>query len=70
MFTDKTSGFLFERNNLQELCSLLRQLNNNEALLDAVSTEAIKEAREKFHPDSIAQKTYNFYLNVLQNTSK
>jgi len=70
MVTDKTSGFLFERNNLEELCSLLRQLNNNEALLDAVSTEAIKEAREKFHPDSIAQKTYDFYLKVLQNTAK
>lgn len=67
MVTDKSSGFLFERNNIDQLCNLLRLLHNNKALIETVSNNAMDEAREKFHPDSIASKTYDFYLKVLQN---
>ena len=67
MVTDKSSGFLFERNNIEQLCGLLRLLYNNKALIETVSNNAMDEAREKFHPDSIASKTYDFYLKVLQN---
>ncbi len=67
MVTDKSSGFLFERNNLEQLCNLLRLLHNNNALIERVSNNAMEEAREKFHPDSIASWTYDFYSKVLQN---
>ena len=67
MVTDKSSGFLFERNNIEQLCGLLRLLYNNKALIETVSNNAMDEAREKFHPESIASKTYDFYLKVLQN---
>ncbi len=67
MVTDKSSGFLFEKNNIEQLCGLLRLLYNNKALIETVSNNAMDEAREKFHPDSIASKTYDFYLKVLQN---
>jgi len=70
MVTDKSSGFLFERNNLDQLCDLLRLLHNNGALIETVSGHAMREAREKFHPDSIASKTFDFYLKVLQNAAK
>ncbi len=69
MVTDKSSGFLFERNNIDQLCHLLRLLHNNNALIETVSGNAMREAREKFHPDSIASKTYDFYLKVLQNAA-
>lgn len=67
MVTDKFSGFLFKRNDLDELYSLLRQLHNNTELIETVSANAMREAREKFHPDSIAAKTFQFYLKVLDN---
>lgn len=67
MVTDKTSGFLFKRNDLDELCSLLKQLHNNTELIETISAKAMHEAREKFHPDSIAAKTYEFYSTVLGN---
>ncbi len=67
MVTDKTSGFLFERNNLDQLCNLLRLLYQNKSLIDSISNNARVEAKEKFYPDSIASKTYDFYLKVLQN---
>jgi glycosyltransferase involved in cell wall biosynthesis len=66
MITDQVSGFLFNRNDLDQLCSLLRMLHNNAELMDTVSSNAMREANEKFHPDSIAAKTYEFYLKVLQ----
>jgi glycosyltransferase involved in cell wall biosynthesis len=65
MVTDKISGFLFERNDLDQLCSLLKQLHNNAELIETTSVNAMREAREKFHPDSIASKTYEFYSKVL-----
>lgn len=70
MVTDKSSGFLFERNNIEQLCKLLRLLHNNRTLIETVSNNAMLEAREKFQPDSIASKTYDFYLKVLQNVGK
>jgi L-malate glycosyltransferase len=66
MVTDKVSGFLFARNDLDQLCGLLRQLYNNSKLIESVSVNAMREAREKFHPDTITSKTYEFYLKVLQ----
>jgi glycosyltransferase involved in cell wall biosynthesis len=68
MLVDKHSGFLFESNKLDELCNLFRQLYNNSELIDSVSRNAMSEARDKFNPDSIVSKTYEFYLKVRQNT--
>lgn len=69
MVTDKISGFLFKRNDLDQLYSLLKQLHNNTELIETTSANAMREAREKFHPDSIAAKTYEFYSKVLGNAS-
>jgi len=69
MVSDKSSGFLFERNNTEQLCQLLRLLYNNKSLIESVSVNAMREAREKFHPDSIASNTYEFYQKVLRNTN-
>jgi glycosyltransferase involved in cell wall biosynthesis len=65
MLTNGRSGFLFERNNLKQLSDQLRTLYKNEALIESVSVSAMKEAREKFHPDVIAKATLNFYRQVL-----
>jgi glycosyltransferase involved in cell wall biosynthesis len=70
MLTDKFSGFLFERNNLEQLCDVLRQLHNNVELIETISGNAKREAREKFHPDSIASRTYEFYLKVLHRAEQ
>lgn len=69
MVTDTVSGFLFERNNIERLCSLLRELNNNTELIETISAKAMKEAHEKFHPDSIAAQTFEFYVKVLDNAA-
>jgi glycosyltransferase involved in cell wall biosynthesis len=66
MLTDQSSGFLFERNNLEQLCDRLRLLYNNKELIEKISFNALKEATEKFHPDTIASKTVDFYLKVLE----
>jgi glycosyltransferase involved in cell wall biosynthesis len=66
MFTDKFSGFLFEKNNLKQLCDLLRLLYGNTDLIDNVSAKAITDATEKFHPDIIALKTMEFYSKVIE----
>ena len=65
MFSDKFSGFLFERNNLEQLTEILKSLYNNEAVIENVSVNAIQEAKEKFYPDSIARQTLDFYKKVL-----
>lgn len=69
MVTDKKSGFLFERNNLHQLCDLLKSIYNNQEVITSVSAEAKKEARKKFDPDMIALKTVDFYRQVIQKTS-
>ncbi len=65
MFTDKLAGFLFERNNLEQLIETLKHLYNNIDVIEKVSAKAVSEAREKFHPDSIAAQTFEFYQKVL-----
>jgi glycosyltransferase involved in cell wall biosynthesis len=69
MITDNTSGFLFEKNNVEQLCALLRKLFNNKTLMESVSLQARKEANEKFHPDLIALKTWEFYNQVIKRSS-
>jgi glycosyltransferase involved in cell wall biosynthesis len=66
MFTDKSSGFLFERNDLEQLIDTLKQVYNNREMIEKISSNAIQEAREKFHPDSIASQTFEFYKKVLE----
>ncbi len=70
MFTDRSSGFLFEKNNLQQLCDLLRLLHMNKDLIEKVSANAVSEAKEKFHPSMIAQKTADFYSKVIERKRK
>ena len=65
MFTDKTSGFIFERDNLEQLVVLLRNLYNNQNLIDSVSKQARIDADGKFAADLVAAQTINFYRQVI-----
>ncbi|MFM7329791.1 MAG: glycosyltransferase family 4 protein, partial [Bacteroidota bacterium] len=53
MFMDRHSGFLFPRNDLGRLCSILTDLHQDPALLESVATNARREALERFHPDAV-----------------
>ena len=65
MFTNRQSGFLFPKNDLQRLCSILTDLHQDPALLESVSAHARREALEKFHPDAVVAKTLSFFDAVI-----
>jgi glycosyltransferase involved in cell wall biosynthesis len=69
MFIDKESGFLFEKNNVDQLTSILRTLHDNSELIETISSNAREEAIRKYHPDLVAKQTVDFYGNVLKNNS-
>jgi glycosyltransferase involved in cell wall biosynthesis len=64
MFTADVSGFLFKKNNLEELVTILTKLYDTSDLT-SYSEKAAKEAAEKFHPVLIAEKTLQFYREVI-----
>jgi glycosyltransferase involved in cell wall biosynthesis len=68
MYEDKVSGFLFERNNVKELCDILRLLYMNDKLANEISRNAYQEARQKFHPDLVAHQTLEFYKKVMDHS--
>jgi glycosyltransferase involved in cell wall biosynthesis len=65
MFTDRQSGFLFKRNDKNDLVNTLADVFNHTGS-DRIGEAARSEALEKFHPEKIAQKTINFYRQVLR----
>ena len=65
MFTDRHSGFLFPKNDLERLCSILTDLHQDPALLESVAAHARREALEKFHPDAVVDKTLSFFDAVI-----
>ncbi len=69
MFEDKVSGYLIKRDDINGLVNLLLELNQNKRLSE-LSMNAKKEAYEKYHPDSNAQKTFAFYNQVYMGLSQ
>jgi glycosyltransferase involved in cell wall biosynthesis len=65
MFSDRQSGFLFKKNDRDDLVRVLRAVYDNPDLA-VIGQRAKQEAIEKFHPRLIAEKTIHFYQEVLQ----
>ncbi len=65
MFEDGISGFLFERNNKTQLKIVLRKIYNHPEIIEEIAVSANKTAREKFHPDTVARETLDFYKSVI-----
>jgi glycosyltransferase involved in cell wall biosynthesis len=64
MFTDQRSGFLFRKNDKQDLVRVLRVVHDLQDR-EALAERARLEAADKFHPTLIAEKTIRFYREVL-----
>lgn len=67
MFTDKKSGFLFNLNNPELLPSLLKEISQNPLIFEKMALNARNEAFLKFHADTIAQQTIDFYTTITSN---
>ena len=65
MFDDTTSGFLFNKNT-DELEGLLKKVYKNSQMV-SVAKSAREKAIMQFHPNTVAQKTYDFYKELLIN---
>jgi glycosyltransferase involved in cell wall biosynthesis len=70
MFTDGQSGLLFESNNLNQLCNRLKQLYNNQSMVDSIAMQAKQEALSKYDSDLVAIRTIEFYHQVLDRLVK
>jgi len=71
MFVDQSSGFLFKRNNLGDLVSVLRSINDDREMNFREWSDRIREiARKKYHPLENAKRTLDFYKTVLSSSSK
>lgn len=66
MLTDGISGFLFPANDRNSLIATLKMVLFDPALRKRISGNAAREAKDRFHPDLIAEKTVRFYGKILQ----
>ncbi len=64
MFSDGYSGFLFRKNDRDDLARVLRTVYDNPSLKE-IGARAQAEAQEKFHPALVAEKTVHFYREVI-----
>lgn len=69
MFTDGTSGFLFRKNDRDDLERVLDALHQHPDL-GQIGQRARQEAIEKFHPSLIARRTIEFYREVIGMKAK
>jgi glycosyltransferase involved in cell wall biosynthesis len=70
MFENKVSGFLFEKNNLENLVSLLKEIHDNTEMDFSEWSDRIRKvARLKYYPMENARKTLDFYKKVLSTGS-
>lgn len=66
MFTDRESGFLFQKNDTLDLVRALKELDSHENWAE-IGQKARLEAEKKFHPLTIAKQTLDFYGEVIQS---
>lgn len=67
MVTNNVDGFLFNTDNLSTLVKSLSCLYENSALVNKMSIQARKNALTRYHSDSVARKTIQFYKEILEN---
>lgn len=67
MFIDKYSGFLYKKNNINELVKILEKLYNNSTLINDISLNAKTYAKKLYSPDNVAQCTLDFYTKVFKH---
>ncbi|MCF8227291.1 MAG: glycosyltransferase family 4 protein [Bacteroidales bacterium] len=65
MFEEGSSGFLYEKGQVNDLEDILKLLYENEQLREKISTRAGETARKKFHPSYVAIETKNYYNELL-----
>lgn len=65
MVKDGVTGFLVEPGDIEALAQKIEVLLNNEGLRKQMGNAAIKEARRRFHPKVVAEKTIEVYKQVL-----
>lgn len=68
MFTDRKSGFLFKKNDKNDLVKTFTEVFNL-AEKNTIGEAARAEALQKFDPENIALKTINFYRQVLSKST-
>ena len=66
MFEHEKSGFLFEKEDSLQLASQLKELYQNDTLVEKIGSIAHDKALEFFNARDIALKTVNFYKRCLQ----
>jgi glycosyltransferase involved in cell wall biosynthesis len=69
MITHAETGFLFEKDNPEQLVSILEGLYNNAVEISRIGTNASRVARERYKPENVANKTLMFYNSVLHPLS-
>ena len=65
MFTNEVSGFLFRKNDKEDLKRVLETIYEKNSTT-VYGDSARREAAEKFHPRNIARQTISFYKQVTQ----
>ncbi len=65
MIEDQFDGMLFEKNNVDELVSIVQQLANDKVLQNKLSTNARKKAFERNYPSHVAEKYVNVYKSLI-----
>ncbi len=66
MVTDKVSGFLFTKNDSDELVEILADLYNHNDKIYNVASNAKLQALKMFRPAAVGKQTYDFYKSVLK----
>jgi glycosyltransferase involved in cell wall biosynthesis len=66
MFRNNDTGYLFKRNDLDDLVAVLETVHQIRSPED-ISARVRKEAEEKYHPAHIARETRDFYTQVIQS---
>ncbi len=63
MFHDKSTGYLFQRDDLNQLVQLLMELHPR---TNPTRKEQIRsEANDKYNPVEVARRTVDFYRSVI-----
>jgi glycosyltransferase involved in cell wall biosynthesis len=68
MFKEKVEGYLFKRNDVNELVSILESIYTNQEVKRDYSALIKKTAIEKYHPLKNAKMTADFYKDILWQT--
>jgi glycosyltransferase involved in cell wall biosynthesis len=67
MFENQTTGFLFRKDDRDHLVEVLELLHRTKPLTPEFSAKIKQEAKEKYHPDTNAKMTFNFYQEVIHH---